>query len=332
MEKIFDVTSHASHLVYRLEMLSKVKTPKRMIRDFVELEKMRKSFPSELEFVDCFYDTKTGSSGTLFKNINEDNYILSYTGTNFYFDRAKDMYADIVGICLGQGEHYTPCYKFYKRMQKKYGDNIILTGHSLGGNIAMRVALEYNVAETVVYNAAPLYLVDGVELFMEKNADEQLYTERLARYKKVTKKIEKRKEAFTGNVKRIVSESDLFTRIAELLEIGSYIGEEYILKDAGLHGVKSFLGVHQQTLTSIFSEQQEHENITDAYKDFSLEELKLLRSLSKDTLITLEEQLNTALQNERVLASLNKNPYGVNFNKFLMLLIEKIEKQKTKWQ
>ena len=37
-------------------------------------------------------------------------------------------------------------------MVKKYGDNIILTGHSLGGNIAMRVALEYNVQHTVVYN------------------------------------------------------------------------------------------------------------------------------------------------------------------------------------
>ena len=36
--------------------------------------------------------------------------------------------------------------------------NIILTGHSLGGNIAQRVALEYNVPKTVVYNSAPLYL------------------------------------------------------------------------------------------------------------------------------------------------------------------------------
>lgn len=118
MAKIFDLTSNASFIVYRIETLTKMKTSKKMIYNYIELDKKTGSFPSELEFVTSFYDEKTGSSGSLFKNTKLDNYILAYTGTNYYFDREKDLYADVVGVCLGQGEHYPPCYRFYKRMVK----------------------------------------------------------------------------------------------------------------------------------------------------------------------------------------------------------------------
>ena len=78
------------------------------------------------------------------------------------------MYADVVGICLGQAEHMTPCYRFYTRMKKKYGNDIILTGHSLGGSIAQRVAIEYDVQQSIVFNAAPIYLIGGIDIFMDK--------------------------------------------------------------------------------------------------------------------------------------------------------------------
>ena len=136
MKRLFAITSYASFIVYHIEAMDKIKIPKTMIREYINLQKTVGSFPEELNYVSSFYDVKTGSSGTLFENTEKGNYILSYTGTNFYFDRQKDMYADVVGICLGQAEHMTPCYRFYTRMKKKYGDNIILTGHSLGGSIA----------------------------------------------------------------------------------------------------------------------------------------------------------------------------------------------------
>ena len=136
MVKLYEIASYASFIVYHVEAMDKIKVPKAMIREYINLQKKVGKFPEELNYITSFYDAKTGSSGTLFENTNERNYILSYTGTNFYFDRQKDMYADVVGICLGQAEHMTPCYKFYIRMKKKYGDNIILTGHSLGGSIA----------------------------------------------------------------------------------------------------------------------------------------------------------------------------------------------------
>ena len=145
MERLFELTSYASFIVYHIEAMDKIKVPKAMIREYVNLQKTVGSYPKELNYVTSFYDKKTGSSGALFENSAKENYILSYTGTNFYFDRQKDMYADVVGICLGQAEHMTPCYRFYTRMKKKYGDDIILTGHSLGGSIAQRVAIEYDV-------------------------------------------------------------------------------------------------------------------------------------------------------------------------------------------
>ncbi|MGX7112192.1 DUF2974 domain-containing protein [Gemella cuniculi] len=329
MEKDFDVTSNASFIVYRIEMLNKIKAPRRFIYEYIELQKKVGKFPNELEFLSSFYDNKTGSSGSFFRNTKLDNYILAYTGTNFYFDREKDMYADVVGICLGQGEHYTPCYRFYKRMVKKYGDNVILTGHSLGGNIAQRVALEYNVQETVVYNAAPLYLVDGIDIFMNKEDDNLLYKERMTKYRRNINKIYKKQQKFTGCVKRIVSENDVFTRIAELLGIGYYIGDEYIIKEAGMHGIKSFLGVHQTTLSSLFGGEAEmSEYLSSEYKEFSLEEISLLRIFSKGIINSLEGQLKTTLKSQTMLNNLNKNPYKVNFEKFLTQLLEKIEEQK----
>lgn len=329
MAKNFDLTSNASFIVYRIETLTKMKTSKKMISNYIELEKKTDGFPTELEFVTCFYDEGTGSSGSLFKNTKLGNYILAYTGTNYYFDREKDLYADVVGVCLGQGEHYSPCYRFYKRMVKRYGDNIILTGHSLGGNIAMRVALEYNVKETIVYNAAPLYLKGGVDIFMTADMDEVLYAERIARYNRKIKKIAKKKLEFTGSVKRIVSESDIFTRISELLDIGYYLGDVYIIKDAGIHGIKGFLGDNQETLIALLEKGEvNHKNIATEYKEFSLEDVKLLGALSKDVLSSLSDQINSTLQSETVLNSLNKNSYNVTFNRFIQSVVDGIEQKK----
>ena len=188
MEGLFAITSYASFIVYHVEAMDKIKIPKTMIREYINLQKTVGSFPEELNYVTSFYDVKTGSSGTLFENTNEGNYILSYTGTNFYFDRQKDMYADVVGICLGQAEHMTSCYRFYTRMKKKYGNDIILTGHSLGGSIAQRVAIEYDVQQSVVFNAAPIYLIGGIDIFMDKEKDGELYAARMKKYLRNVKK------------------------------------------------------------------------------------------------------------------------------------------------
>ena len=328
MERLFELTSYASFIVYHVEAMDKIKVPKAMIREYVNLQKTVGSYPKELNYVTSFYDKKTGSSGVLFENSAEENYILSYTGTNFYFDRQKDMYADVVGICLGQAEHMTPCYRFYTRMKKKYGDNIILTGHSLGGSIAQRVAIEYDVQESIVFNAAPIYLIGGIDIFMDKEKDGKLYATRMKKYLRNVKKTAIKKATFTGDVKRVVSEYDIFTRISELLAIGYYVGDEIIVKEAGMHGIKSFLDVYRKSFDGSFKKRDNDELLSLEYKDFSLAEVGILSNFSEERIEELENQLNALLVSDTVIDNLNKNPYNVNFEFFIKAILANIEKKK----
>ena len=328
MEKLFAITSYASFIVYHIEAMDKVKIPKTMIREYINLQKTVGSFPEEINYVSSFYDVSTGSSGALFENTNEGNYILSYTGTNFYFDRQKDMYADVVGICLGQAEHMLSCYRFYTRMKKKYGDNIILTGRSLGGSIAQRVAIEYDVQQSIVFNAAPIYLVGGIDIFMDKEKDSELYTVRMKNYLRNVKKTAIKKAIFTGNVKRVVSEYDIFTRISELLSIGYYVGDEIIVKDAGMHGIKSFLDIYQKSFGSSFEKKDNDELLSLEYKDFSLAEVGVLSNFSEERIVEIENRLNELLASDTVIDNLNKNPYNVNFEFFIRAILDNIAKKK----
>ena len=328
MERLFEITSHASSIVYHVEAMDKIKIPKAMIREYINLQKTVGSFPGELNYVTSFYDAKTGSSGTLFENTNEGNYILSYTGTNFYFDRQKDMYADVVGICLGQAEHITSCYRFYTRMKKKYGNDIILTGHSLGESIAQRVAIEYDVQQSVVFNAAPIYLIGGIDIFMDKEKDGELYAARMKKYLRNVKKTAIKKATFTGDVKRVVSEYDIFTRISELLAIGYYVGDEIIIKEAGMHGIKSFLDVYRKSFAGSFEKRDNDELLSLEYKDFSLAEVGILSNFSEERIEGLENQLNALLVSDTVIDNLNKNPYNVNFEFFIKAILNNIAKKK----
>ena len=328
--KEMEVTSQAAFIVYRVKKMRLMKLPKKAIKTYIETEKLLKKFPNELDYVTSFFNDLTGSCGALFFNKEKNNYILSFAGTDFYMDNKRDLYADIVGICLGQGEHYAPCYKFYRKVKEKYGDNIILTGHSLGGNIAQRVALKYNVKTTVVYNTAPLYMKNGVQYFMDKTQDESLYSQRHAKYLRNTHKIMKKEQQFTGEIYRITSEGDIFTRIAKILNLDYYVGQEYIFKNTGLHGMKIFLTEeNQRNLVDFFSSKNNIDNyIVENYLPFSITEIKFFENLSTNYVDKLEVGVKNAMLSEFFITGLNKNPYGVDFRVFLKELLEEIDRSK----
>ena len=217
------------------------------------------TIPYNLEYLDDIYDESTGTSATAFKDKNTGEVIISYTGTNKDTDKMNDIVkSDIGEIAMGlNSEHYKPAYKFYEEIKEKYGDNIVLTGHSLGGNIAQRVALEYNVPKTVVYNSAPLYIppeniyslllpgtgpernIKGMEI--KASLDFVKYMAGLPNEENRIKQLEKN---FTGEVIRFRSEWDALNIVANY-ENGKYIGVEYILKDSGYHMLSDIIASPQ---------------------------------------------------------------------------------------
>ena len=173
--------------------------------------------------------------------------ILAYTGTNLDNDKWNDVVkTDIGRIALGLGDgHVDPARKFYEEIRAEYGDDIILTGHSLGGNLAQWIALHYNVQKTIIYNPAPLHISsDNIVNVVDKLTEDTIIrtfgslepAKFVSRQLQPTQeesleKIMKLEETFTGQVLRIQSESDILTMVASALK-GKYIGRESMSGEA----------------------------------------------------------------------------------------------------
>lgn len=181
-----------------------------------------KIMPENFQYLSSFRDPDTGTSGVAFRDKTSGKTIIAYTGTNpnsdFYNDVIK---TDGVSIAFGMGHHYDSAYQFYENVLKENGlnpEDVILTGHSLGGNVAQRVALKYNAPETIVYNAAPLYIPAGLSIFSAKNIAA----------------IESDKASFTGNITRITTQQDPLNNISDRVG-GVYVGKEYVIPRSGGH-------------------------------------------------------------------------------------------------
>lgn len=178
--------------------------------------------PDNFQYLSSFRDPDTGTSGVAFKDETSGKTIIAFTGTNpnsdFYNDVIK---TDGLSIAFGTGHHYDSAYQFYENVLKENGlnpEDVILTGHSLGGNVAQRVALKYNAPETIVYNAAPLYIPAGLSIFSAKNIAA----------------IDRDKASFTGNITRITTQQDPLNNISDRVG-GVYVGKEYVIPDSGGH-------------------------------------------------------------------------------------------------
>lgn len=226
-------TAHASNLAYGFETArvdgygdDKVVAEAQRLRNY--------NIPSNMEYLEDMYDPKTGTSGTAFRNKDTGEVILAYTGTNLSFrpEVLKDAGTDFNEVIIAGGEHYKPAYEFYERVRAKYGNNIVLTGHSLGGNIAQRVALEYNVQKTVVYNSAPLYIseVSKESTGYDKEAPDIVERKRINEAYEEQEKIKELEKKYTGETIRIRSESDKLSVVG-----GKNLGIQYTVKDGGVH-------------------------------------------------------------------------------------------------
>ena len=250
-------TLYASNLTYEFEKARISGDEDEKVLETV-VRKMKGKYPNRLEYLRDFYDKDTGSSGTAFKDKDTGEVILAYTGTNPDNDKWNDaVKTDIGRIALGLGDgHVDPARKFYEEIRAEYGDDIILTGHSLGGNLAQWIALHYNVQKTIIYNPAPLYIppeqlvagsmdpglekvLNQVGLSLKDAVAIPLgYIKDGAKWlfgiKTGEDKIKNLKEIFTGRVIRIQSEADVLNNVSDYLK-GEYLGVEHILKNSGWH-------------------------------------------------------------------------------------------------
>lgn len=116
-----------------------------------------------------------------------------------------------------------------------------------------------------------------------------------------------------------------------MLSIGYYVGDEIIVKEAGMHGIKSFLDIYKKSFGSSFEgEENQDEYLSSEYKDFGLAEVGILSNFSEKRIVELEKQLNGVLASDTVISNLNKNPYNVNFEFFIKAILKNIEKDKEK--
>ena len=218
----------ASNLSYEFEKERVVNPNEQKIFKVVENVDSRKKVPDNLEYLDDFYDKETGTSGTAFRDKNTGKVIVSYTGTNLESNPVEDLAIDIFGIFFGGGFQYPPAFEFYEKLAQKYGaDNLIPVGHSLGGNLAMRVALRYNSKLAIVYNSAPLYLKTDFNTILNVV---------LPKVSDNIKQIELDKMNYTGRIIRIVTENDELTNISEAHN-GVFVGEKYTLPISSGHGL-----------------------------------------------------------------------------------------------
>ena len=161
-------------------------------------------------------------------------------------------------------------------MAEKYGaENLILTGHSLGGNVAQRVVLEYNARMTIVYNPAPLY----VKLTSLKD------DERVA---KNIQDIEKGMESFTGRVLRINTKGDFLQHSASLG--GVYLGTKITLENSGGHGLDAIVNDPAQVaeLERILAIEFGMSRVTDKKRQFIQSSREGISGVTKNQWIYLD--------------------------------------------
>ena len=252
----------------------------------------KKKLPPNLQYLDDFHDDSTGTSGTAFLDKDSGEVIIAYTGTNPSADIAKDVATDAGGIIMALGNHCDEAFKFYERIRQRYGDNITLTGHSLGGNVAQMVALEYNAPRTVVYNSAPLYL-EGLIKSKDKIIDY------LTPWDSAREKIINKQKTFTGQVVRIRTQDDPLNNVSIPL-LGVYLGEDYLLENSGGHSIDPDITGDKNQINQIkdILENQSPEKMTGLEKK-NYETLKKLQGVKNGLL----KQLNTQFLSDGSISS-----------------------------
>ena len=236
-------TSAVSTISYEVEnaLVDGLNT-KEISKQIAKLQNKGK-FPSNLQLVDAFYDSKTSLSGTAFLDQNTGKVVVGFAGTNLdngWWESSKDLKADF--DIASKGRHPSSNYfkagnNFMNHVGSKYTISTV-TGHSKGGSDGAVLGIAHGVPNIVVYNAAPINNIFGQNLlslnlfsFLSKQFGNIEMETRIKNYK--------------GNLIYFVSEDDPLSKWAG--KLGSrYPGEICIIKNGKPHDMTGFLTAEEQ--------------------------------------------------------------------------------------
>lgn len=122
------------------------------------------------KYVDKYFNNKSGYYSELYKKNNK--VILAIRGTELHSGKKeliKDFRNDINMGIEKLPYQVANAKEVYYKLIKKYGkENIIVTGHSLGGSISEILGTEYGV-EAVTFNAYGIKKLNGLQINYTEN-------------------------------------------------------------------------------------------------------------------------------------------------------------------
>lgn len=228
-------TSAVSTISYEVEnaLVNNV-SPQKINKQIQDLQKDGK-FPSNLTYVDAFYDIKTSSSGVAFLDTNTGKVVVGFAGTNldngFWGNASKDVgqWGNIAFKGDGPSSSYFDASNKFMNDLKSNGYNIdTVTGHSLGGRNGTIMGMEHNIPNIILYNSAPLMNLLG----NLKKSNQQELSDLFANYK--------------GNVIYFVSEDDPLNKAASGVAGSVYPGKIIVIKNGKAHDITGFLTKKEQ--------------------------------------------------------------------------------------
>ncbi|MGL4654764.1 MAG: SA1320 family protein, partial [Sarcina sp.] len=228
-------TSHISNVVYNIENMLAQGLGVVEIEDYIANLKKNEQFPENLELAEMFFDENTSIGACAFVDTNTGETIVGVAGTNPDNEYlGGDILADIkLAFDGGFNEHSPYMEKLNEFMTglQENGYNVTqTTGHSLGGALAVYVAIFHDIPYSVTYNGAPLF-----SRIMSAGDWGRVFGSGFF----------KQMMDYEGKIIRFVSEKDQLNSIADFFW-AKYLGEEIFIANGQEHAMIEFLNEAEQ--------------------------------------------------------------------------------------
>ncbi|MBO0469840.1 hypothetical protein JZO66_04735 [Enterococcus sp. DIV0242_7C1] len=274
-----EATSAVSTISYEVENALVHDVSSKKISKQIENLQKKDKFPSNLTYVDSFYDPKTSSSGAAFLDNNTGKVIVGFAGTNWdngKLEGLKDVgqWGNIATTANSPTSSYFNASNDFMNGLKSKGYEVdTVTGHSLGGRNGAIIGMSHGVPNIVLYNAAPL--MNSLLRIPTPN--------NIANVNELKNMI----KLYDGNLIYFVSEKDPLNLAAGIGNTSLYPGKIYVMKNGKAHDVTGFLTKKEQEFIRehtpdinkvALAVKKVHDNTSKKLNDLVNLRLKLLKS------------------------------------------------------